>query len=783
MSNSTPTTPENNSSNNSSNNAPSNTAYDKGDGLGPTIHNQNADESHVPQRPSTNMGMGGCPVMHQAHTTQASAATDWWPNALNLDILHQQDHKTDPMGEDFDYTEAFKQLDLEAVKQDLITLMTDSQDWWPADWGHYGGLMIRMAWHAAGTYRRADGRGGSNTGNQRFAPLNSWPDNVNLDKARRLLWPIKKKYGNKLSWADLMILAGNMAYESMGFKTLGFAGGRADIWHPEKDIYWGSEREWLAATKNRYEDDDRRESLENPLAAVQMGLIYVNPEGVDGNPDPIKTAHDIRTTFGRMSMNDEETVALTAGGHTVGKCHGNGDASLLQDEPEAADMKEQGLGWRNPQGSGHGIDTVSSGIEGAWTTHPTRWDSEYYEMLFGHEWELTKSPAGAWQWEPVEIKEEHRPLDAHDPSIRRNPMMTDADMAMIKDPSYREISERFHQDQAYFEEAFAKAWFKLTHRDLGPKSRYLGADVPEEDFIWQDPIPEGNADLSADDIATLKEQILNTGIDQRELIITAWDSARTYRGSDYRGGANGARIRLAPQKNWLGNEPEQLARVLDALSQIQKDFAKDVSIADLIVLGGNAAIEQAAAAAGIKTTVPFHAGRGDATDEMTDAESFSDLEPLHDGYRNWIKSSSMISPEEMLLDRTQLMGLSAPEMTVLVGGMRMLDTNYDHSQQGVFTDRTGTLSNDFFVNLTDMNNTWHPIENDDNDQPAVYEVRDRVTGDVKWQASRVDLVFGTNSILRAYAELYAQDDNLERFVHDFIKAWSKVMSADRYELA
>ena len=760
-----------------------NTTYDKGDGHGPTIHSENADNSHEPQRPAIGQGMGGCPVMHQAHTTSASAATDWWPNALNLDILHQQDQKTNPMGADFDYAEAFKQLDLEAAKQDLKDLMTDSQEWWPADWGHYGGLMIRMAWHAAGTYRRADGRGGSNTGNQRFAPLNSWPDNVNLDKARRLLWPIKKKYGNKLSWADLMILAGNMAYESMGFKTLGFAGGRADIWHPEKDIYWGSEREWLAATENRYEEVEDRHSLENPLGAVQMGLIYVNPEGVDGNPDPLKTAQDIRTTFGRMSMNDEETVALTAGGHTVGKCHGNGDSSLIEDEPEGAGIHEQGMGWRNPKGSGHGIDTVSSGIEGAWTTHPTQWDYEYFELLLGHEWALTKSPAGAWQWEPVDIKEEDKPLDAHDPSIRQNPMMTDADMAMIKDPDYRKISENFHQNPKYFDEAFAKAWFKLTHRDLGPKSRYLGADVPAEDFTWQDPIPQGNADLSTEAIAELKAKILASGIEQRELIITAWDSARTYRGSDYRGGANGARIRLAPQKNWLGNEPEQLTRVLDTLSTIQAESNYDISLADLIVLAGSAAIEKAAADAGITIAVPFTAGRGDATDEMTEAETFSDLEPLHDGYRNWIKGSYMSSPEEMLLDRTQLMGLTAPEMVVLIGGLRVLDTNYAHSQNGVFTDRAGTLTNDFFVNLTDMSYTWHPIEKDAHDAASHYEVRKRATGNVKWQASRVDLVFGSNSILRAYAELYAQDDNLEKFVRDFVQAWSKVMNADRFDIA
>lgn len=767
-----------------SQNAPSNTTYDKGDGLGPDIHNQNIDTSHAPQRPSIGMGTGGCPVMHQAHTTTASAATDWWPNALNLDILHQQDTKTDPMGADFDYAKAFKQLDLEAVKEDLKNLMTDSQEWWPADWGHYGGLMIRMAWHSAGTYRRADGRGGSNTGNQRFAPLNSWPDNVNLDKARRLLWPIKKKYGNKLSWADLMILAGNMAYESMGFKTLGFAGGRADIWHPEKDIYWGSEREWLAATKNRYEDDHERESLENPLAAVQMGLIYVNPEGVDGNPDPLKTAQDIRTTFGRMSMNDEETVALTAGGHTVGKCHGNGDATLLKDEPEAAKMDEQGLGWRNPQGTGNAGDTVSSGIEGAWTTHPTQWDYEYFDLLLNHEWALTKSPAGAWQWEPVDIKEEDRPLDAHDPNVRRNPIMTDADMAMIKDPEYRKISEHFHQNPEYFDEVFAKVWFKLTHRDLGPKSRYLGADVPVEDFAWQDPVPAGNTDLSHDDIAHLKSQILECGIAQRELIITAWDSARTFRASDYRGGANGARIRLAPQKDWAGNEPEQLTRVLAALTDIQANFDKDVSLADLIVLAGNTAIEQAAAAAGVTVSIPFSAGRGDASEAMTDSESFDDLEPKHDGYRNWVKDSYAVSPEEMLLDRTQLMGLSAPEMVVLIGGMRVLDTNHNQAQTGVFTERTGVLSNDFFVNLTDMGFTWHPIksETDNNDAPTLYEIRERKTGDVKWQATRVDLVFGSNSILRAYSELYAQDDNQEKFVHDFVSAWNKIMNADRFDL-
>ncbi|WP_296405293.1 catalase/peroxidase HPI [Psychrobacter sp.] len=754
-----------------------NTTYDKGTGEGPTIHSENADNSHTSERPS----MGVCPVMHQAHTTTASTVTDWWPNTLNLDILHQHDQKTNPMDPDFDYAKAFSELDLEAVKQDLKNFMTDSQEWWPADWGHYGGLMIRMAWHSAGTYRRADGRGGSGTGNQRFAPLNSWPDNANLDKARRLLWPIKRKYGNKLSWADLFILAGNMAYESMGFKTIGFAGGREDIWHPEKDIYWGSEREWLAETKNRYENDAERETLENPLAAVQMGLIYVNPEGVDGNPDPLKTAADIRTTFGRMSMNDEETVALTAGGHTVGKTHGNGDASLLEDEPEAADIKEQGLGWRNPNGTGNAGDTVTSGIEGAWTTHPTQWDYGYFDLLFKYDWALTKSPAGAWQWEPVDIAEEDRPVDAHDPSVRRNPIMTDADMAMIKDPEYRKISEKFHNDPEYFDQVFAKAWFKLTHRDLGPKSRYLGADVPAEDFIWQDPIPEGNTNLTDDDIAKLSAQILNSGLDKRELIITAWDSARTYRQSDYRGGANGARIRLTPQKDWIGNEPEQLQRVLETLTRIQSQFDKPVSLADLIVLGGNAAIEQAAKDAGVDIKVPFVSGRGDATDEMTDIDSFSDLEPVHDGYRNWVKKDYAVSPEEMLLDRTQLMGLTAPEMVVLIGGMRVLDTNYGHSNKGVLTDRPGVLTNDFFVNLTDMKYTWEPIKTDNNAAQS-YIIRERSTGNIKWEATRVDLVFGSNSILRSYAELYAQDDNLEKFVKDFVKAWNKVMMADRYDV-
>ncbi|MCG5499723.1 catalase/peroxidase HPI [Ectothiorhodospira lacustris] len=724
-----------------------------------------------------NVSSGGkCPVVHGGNTASGASNMEWWPNALNLDILHQHDTKTDPLGEDFDYAEAFKKLDLEAVKQDLRALMTDSQDWWPADWGHYGGLMIRMAWHAAGTYRIADGRGGAGTGNQRFAPLNSWPDNVNLDKARRLLWPIKKKYGNQLSWADLIILAGNMAYESMGLKTFGFAGGRADIWHPEKDIYWGSEKEWLAPTDNPNSRYSGERDLENPLAAVMMGLIYVNPEGVDGKPDPLKTAHDVRITFARMAMDDEETVALTAGGHTVGKCHGNGDASKLGAEPEAAGVEEQGLGWHNPQGKGRGRDTITSGIEGAWTTHPTQWDNGYFKMLLEHEWELKKSPAGASQWEPVDIKEEDKPVDVEDPSIRYNPIMTDADMAMIKDPIYREISERFYKDPAYFNEVFARAWFKLTHRDLGPKSRYLGPDVPQEDLIWQDPIPTVDYTLDDGEIADLKKKLLASGLSASELITTAWDSARTFRGSDYRGGANGARIRLAPMKDWEGNEPERLNKVLGVLEGIQADLSKPVSMADLIVLGGTAAVEKAARDAGVDITVPFAPGRGDATEEMTDAESFAVLEPLHDGYRNWVKKDYVVSPEEMLLDRTQLMGLTAHEMTVLVGGMRVLGTNHGASKHGVFTDREGVLSNDFFVNLTDMRYSWKPVGNN------LYEIRDRKSDEVKWTATRVDLVFGSNSVLRSYAEVYAQDDNQEKFVRDFVKAWVKVMNADRFDL-
>jgi catalase-peroxidase len=710
----------------------------------------------------------GCPVMHGSNTV-ADRSREWWPNALNLDILHQHDRKTDPMGPGFDYRAEVSKLDFAAVKQDLTALMTDSQDWWPADWGHYGGLMIRMAWHAAGSYRVADGRGGGGTGNQRFAPLNSWPDNANLDKARRLLWPIKKKYGNRLSWADLIILAGNVAYESMGLKTFGFGFGRADIWHPEKDVYWGSEKEWLAPSDNPNSRYSGERELENPLAAVMMGLIYVNPEGVDGNPDPLKTARDVRVTFARMAMNDEETVALTAGGHTVGKCHGNGDAALLGPAPEAADVSEQGLGWNNHTKRGVGRDSVTSGLEGAWTTHPTQWDNGYFHLLLNHDWELKKSPAGAWQWEPVNIREEDKPVDAEDPSIRHNPIMTDADMAMKMDPEYRKISERFYKDPEYFTEVFARAWFKLTHRDMGPKARYIGPEVPAEDLIWQDPVPAGRTDY---DVDALKAKIAASGLSVSELVVTAWDSARTFRGSDMRGGANGARIRLAPQKDWEGNEPERLARVLGVLEPIAAEAG--ASLADVIVLAGNVGVEQAAKAAGFDNTVPFAPGRGDATQEQTDIESFEPLEPIHDGYRNWVKKDYVVSPEELLLDRTQLMGLTAPEMTVLIGGLRVLGTNHGGSRHGVFTDREGALTNDFFVNLTDMAYEWKPAGKN------LYEIRDRKTGKLKWTATRVDLVFGSNSILRAYAEVYAQDDNQQKFVQDFVAAWTKVMNADRF---
>ncbi len=710
-----------------------------------------------------------CPVMHGSMTTNDRTEKNWWPKSLNLDILHQHDAKTNPMPSDFDYQEEVKKLDFAALKQDLIALMTDSQEWWPADWGHYGGLMIRMSWHAAGTYRIADGRGGAGTGNLRFAPLNSWPDNANLDKARRILWPIKKKYGNQLSWADLIAYAGTMAYESMGLKTFGFGFGREDIWHPEKDIYWGSEKEWLAPTNNPNSRYSGERDLENPLAAVMMGLIYVNPEGVDGQPDPLKTAHDVRVTFARMAMNDEETVALTAGGHTVGKAHGNGDAANLGPEPEGADIHDQGLGWLNKTTRGVGNNAVTSGIEGAWTSQPTQWDNGYFHLLLNYDWELKKSPAGAWQWEPIDIKEEDKPVDPENPNVRHNPIMTDADMAMKMDPEYRKISERFHSDPAYFADTFARAWFKLTHRDMGPKARYIGPDVPQEDLIWQDPVPHGNANY---DVDAVKTKIAASGLSVSDMVTTAWDSARTFRQSDKRGGANGARIRLAPQKGWQGNEPERLARVLPVLESIAKDTG--ASVADVIVLAGNVGIEQAASAAGVNVTVPFLPGRGDATQDMTDVESFEVLEPLHDGYRNWLKQNYVVTPEEMLLDRTQLMGLTAAEMTVLVGGMRVLGTNHGGSKHGVFTDRVGQLTNDFFINLTDMKYTWEPVGEN------LYEIRSRRSKGVKWTATRVDLVFGSNSILRAYAELYAQDDNAGKFVEDFVAAWTKVMNADRF---
>ena len=714
--------------------------------------------------------IGKCPVMHGAQSALGTTVTDWWPNALNLDILHQHDRKTDPMGEAFDYRKELIELDINALKKDMHALMTDSQDWWPADWGHYGGLMIRMAWHAAGSYRTTDGRGGGGTGNQRFAPLNSWPDNTNLDKARRLLWPIKKKYGNSVSWADLFILAGNIAYESMGLKTFGYSFGRADIWHPEKDIYWGPEKDWLGS--ERYAEDRGSETLENPLAAVQMGLIYVNPEGVNGQPDPLRTAHDVRVTFARMAMNDEETVALTAGGHTVGKAHGNGDAANLGADPEGADVHEQGLGWNNTTTRGVGRDTVTSGIEGAWTTHPTKWDNGYFHLLLNYDWELKKSPAGAWQWEPLNIKEEDKPVDVEDPSIRYNPIMTDADMAMKMDPEYRKISEKFYADPDYFSETFARAWFKLTHRDMGPKARYFGPDVPAEDLIWQDPIPAGSTSY---DVDLVKAKIAATGLSISEMVATAWDSARTFRGSDMRGGANGARIRLAPQKDWEGNEPARLQKVLAALEPIAAETG--ASLADVIVLAGNVGVEQAAKIAGVEITLPFTPGRGDATQEQTDIDSFEVLEPVHDAFRNWLKADYTVQPEELMLDRAQLLGLTAPQMTALIGGMRMLGTNHGGSAHGVFTDRVGTLSTDFFAALTDMAYKWEPAGSN------LYNIVSRKTGKTKWTATRVDLVFGSNSILRAYAELYAQDDNAEKFVHDFAAAWTKVMNADRFDAA
>jgi catalase-peroxidase len=708
-----------------------------------------------------------CPIVHGAITTLENSNLHWWPKALNFDILHQHDSKTNPLGEDFNYHQELKKLDIPALKKDLHALMTDTQSWWPADWGHYGGLMIRMSWHAAGSYRTADGRGGGGTGNQRFAPLNSWPDNVNLDKARRLLWPIKKKYGNKVSWADLLVLAGTIAYESMGLKTFGFGFGRADIWHPEMDIYWGSEKEFLAPSNLRYENLDDPSTLENPLAATHMGLIYVNPEGVNGISDPLKTAAQVRETFARMAMNDEETVALTAGGHTVGKAHGNGSASRLGPAPEGAEISEQGFGWMNHETRSIGRDTVSSGIEGAWTTNPTKWDNGYFHMLFTHEWELKKSPAGAQQWEPINIKEEDKPVDVEDSSIRYNPIMTDADMAMIKDPIYREISEKFYKNPAYFDEVFARAWFKLTHRDLGPKSRYFGPDVPAEDLIWQDPIPTGNTNYK---VSEVKSKIAATDLSVSDLVSTAWDSARTFRGSDLRGGANGARIRLEPQKNWEGNEPERLNRVLSVLEPIAK--ASGASVADVIVLAGNVGVEKAAKAAGFDVEVPFKQGRGDASSEQTDADSFAPLEPIHDGFRNWLKKNYTVTPEELMLDRTQLMGLTAHEMTVLIGGMRVLGTNHGGSKHGVFTDRVGVLTTDFFTTLTDMKYVWEPAGDN------LYKIRNRESGEVTYSATRVDLVFGSNSILRAYVEVYAQDDCKEKFVTDFIAAWTKVMNAD-----
>ncbi len=709
--------------------------------------------------------------MHGGMTSLSSNVMSWWPNALNLDILHQHDTKTKPYGTDFNYREEVKKLDHDALKQDIKELLNTSQEWWPADWGHYGPMMVRVSWHAAGSYRATDGRGGGSTGNQRFAPLNSWPDNVNTDKGRRLLWPIKKKYGNKLSWADLIIFAGTVAYEDMGLKTYGFAFGREDIWHPEKDVYWGSEKEWLAPSDGRYGDVGKPDTLENPLSAVQMGLIYVNPEGVNGKPDPQKTADQIRETFARMGMNDEETAALTVGGHTVGKCHGNGDAALLSADPEGAELEAQGMGWFNTKNRGIGRDTVVSGIEGAWTTNPTKWDNGYLYLLLNYDWELKKSPAGAHQYEPVNIKEEDKPVDVEDASIRLNPIMTDADMAMKVDPIYREYCEKFYKDHEYLSDVFARAWFKLTHRDMGPKSRYIGPYIPNEDLDWQDPVPAGSSDY---DIGAVKEKIAQSGLSTADMVSTAWDSARTFRASDNRGGANGARIRLAPQKDWEGNEPQRLENVLKIYESIASETG--ASIADVIVLAGNFGVEQAAKEAGFDIDVPFTPGRGDATEELLDADSFKYLEPLADGYRNWLKTDYVVSPEELLLDRTQLMGLTANEMTVLIGGMRVLGTNYGGTKHGVFTDHEGALTNDFFVALTDMAYEWKPTGKNS------YDIVERISGNTKWTATRVDLVFGSNSILRAYAEVYAQDDNKEKFVHDFVAAWTKIMNADRFDV-
>ncbi len=723
---------------------------------------------------------GKCPV----HSHVAGGGTtnqDWWPNQLNLDILHQHSPKSNPMGKDFNYRKEFKKLNLAAVKKDLYKLMKDSQEWWPADWGHYGGLMIRMAWHSAGTYRTGDGRGGGGNGSQRFAPLNSWPDNVNLDKARRLLWPIKKKYGKKISWADLMILAGNCALESMGFKTFGFAGGREDIWEPEKDIYWGSEDKWLG--DNRYSG---KRDLENPLAAVQMGLIYVNPEGPNGDPIPAASGHDVRETFGRMAMNDEETVALIAGGHTFGKAHGAGDPKLVGPEPEGAPIEQQGLGWKNSFGSGKGIHTTSSGVEGAWKPNPTKWDMGYLKVLFKYDWELLKSPAGAYIWLAKDVDEEDMVVDAHDPTQKHRPMMTTADLSLKFDPAYEKISRRYLENPDEFAEAFARAWFKLTHRDMGPKTRYLGPEVPKEDLIWQDPIPAVNHKLiNKQDIAALKKKILASGLSVSELVSTAWASASTFRGSDKRGGANGARIRLAPQKDWEVNQPKQLAKVIKTLEKIQKSFnspkpgSRKVSLADLIVLGGCAGVEQAAKNAGYTVTVPFTPGRMDASQEQTDVDSFAVLEPKADGFRNFQKAKYAVSAEEMLVDRAQLLTLTAPEMTVLIGGMRVLNTNVGKSKHGVFTKQPGALTNDFFVNLLDMRTEWKPTSEDGD----VFEGHDRKTGKPKWTATRVDLVFGSNSILRALAEVYACEDSQEKFVRDFVAAWDKVMNLDRFDLA
>ncbi|MBD3226530.1 MAG: catalase/peroxidase HPI [Caldithrix sp.] len=719
------------------------------------------------------------PLAHAAGS--GTSNRDWWPNQLNLKILHQHSSLSNPMGEDFNYAEEFKKLDLEAVKKDLYALMTDSQDWWPADYGHYGGLFIRMAWHSAGTYRIGDGRGGAGSGSQRLAPLNSWPDNANLDKARFLLLPIKQKYGKKISWADLMILAGNCALESMGLKTFGFAGGREDVWEPEEDIYWGAEAEWLG--DKRYSGD---RELENPLAAVQMGLIYVNPEGPDGEPDPVKSAQDIRETFARMAMNDEETVALTAGGHTFGKCHGAGDAAHVGPEPEGASIEEQGLGWKSSFGSGKGDDTITSGLEGAWTPNPTQWDMGYFDMLFGYEWELTKSPAGAWQWAPKDVAEKDMAPAAHDPAKRVPTMMSTADMAMRMDPAYEKISRRFHQNPDEFADAFARAWFKLTHRDMGPKSRYLGQEVPEEDLIWQDPVPAVDHELiDESDIASLKSKILDSGLSVSQLVYTAWSSASTFRGSDMRGGANGARIRLAPQKDWKVNQPEQLQKVLQTLDEIRTGFnnaqsdGKKVSLADLIVLGGCAAVEKAAQNAGHDVTVPFTPGRTDASQEQTDVDSFAVLEPAADGFRNYQKTKYAVSAEELLVDKAQLLTLTAPEMTVLIGGMRALNANFGQSEHGIFTDRPEYLTNDFFVNLLDMRTTWEAASDDED----VFEGRDRTTGELKWTATRTDLIFGSNSQLRALAEVYGSEDSQDKFLNDFIGAWSKVMNLDRFDLA